>query len=72
MIESFLDPSAPHTLIELADSVAAKLAPWAATYLNAGFPLANIVIVDHFETCGVIAVAAQSSTLKFPPIVNHD
>lgn len=70
IINSFLEPSAPHTLIEMADSVANALAPWAATYLNAGYPLANIVIVDHFEATPAVSVAAQSSTLKFPPIVN--
>lgn len=66
IIGSVLNPKAPQSLIELADSGNGLLQPWAQKYFKAGRPLANIVIVDHFEVTNVTAVAAVSSTLSFP------
>ncbi len=69
MIDGILYPEThPRTLIELADTAAPLLAPWAAGYFVKGQPLANIVIVDHFEATPVVAVAMNSSQFVFPVI----
>lgn len=59
-------PGNPDSLIKLADTAAPVLSTWSPKYLNAGMPLANIVIIDHFETSAITTVAAKSSMLQFP------
>lgn len=68
IIDGYLFPNLPTSLIALADSANPSLAPWAAKYFGAGQPVANIVIVDHLETSAVVKVAATSSAQSFPPL----
>jgi hypothetical protein len=51
----------------MADTANPLLPGWASKYLGNGQPLANIVIIDHHEASQVVAVAAKSASLSFPP-----
>ena len=67
-IIDFLLLGQPKSLIAMADSANPHLPAWANGYFAKGIPLANIVIIDHFENSVIAAVAAQSSTLTFPAV----
>ncbi len=61
-IIDFLLTGKPASLIAMADSANVALPAWSESYFKQQVPLANIVIIDHFETSTIVSVAATSTT----------